>query len=88
VFSSVVEVAGVVDGADDSTCDEFKVEEDWPGATPLLLCPFVCSCRCKLSFFPCLVDGRLARLCNLLRKLGIAVMLRVTGMTGSTDAWE
>ena len=26
--ASVVDVAGVVEGVDDSTCDEFKVEDD------------------------------------------------------------
>ena len=63
---SVVDVAGVVDGVDEPTCDEFRVEDDWRCATPLPLAwsPFVWLPGYCLSSFPCLVEGRLLLRCN------------------------
>jgi len=43
--SSVVEVPGVVEGVDEPTCDEFRVEAEARWARPFLFClsaPFAC----------------------------------------------
>jgi hypothetical protein len=75
MFSSVVDVAGVVDGSDEPTCDESKVEEDARWATPFPFCPLA-SPGNKPSCFPFALDveGRLLRRCNLWNMEGISGM--------------
>lgn len=77
MFSSVVDVAGVVDGSDEPTCDEFKVEEDTRCATPFPLCPLVSPGYGPSCFpFALAVEGRLLLLCNLWNIEGMAGMLQ------------
>jgi hypothetical protein len=74
MLSSVVDVAGVVEGVGESTCDEFRVEEDTrrPAPLPLAGSPWYGS--------PCfsfvLGAGRLLRLCSLWNMEGIAGKLQ------------
>jgi hypothetical protein len=75
MFSSVVDVAGVVDGSDEPTCDEFKVEEDTRWATPFPFCPLA-SAGYGPSWVPFALDveGRLPLRCNLWKMEGITGM--------------
>jgi hypothetical protein len=69
----------VVDGVDEPTCDELRVDEEARCATALPFCLFV-SLRIRWSFFPFILGVlRLLLLCSLCRK---------EGMTGGTAAVE
>jgi hypothetical protein len=72
MFSSVVEVAGVVDGSEEPTCDEFKVEEDTRWAIPFPFWPLAWPGYGGSCFpFALEVEGRLLFRCNLWNMEGI-----------------
>jgi len=72
----VVEVAGVVEGVEESTWDEFKVEAEARCFKPLPLCPTVP----LLCLSPDL-DMRLLLLPRFLRKEGIVSVYYSAGIT-------
>lgn len=78
MISSVVDVAGVVDGSDDPICDESSVDVDMRG-TPL---PLVCWPGNVSWGFPFVfaVEGRLLRRCRRWKMEGmVALMVRESG---------
>jgi hypothetical protein len=72
--SSVVDVAGVVEGVGESTCDEFKVEVETRRPTPLPLGASPWYGSPCFSFV--LGAGRLLLLCSLWNMEGITGILQ------------
>jgi hypothetical protein len=75
MVSSVVEVAGVVDGSDEPTWEELNVEEDMRWETPF---PLVWFAGYGSSSFPfgLAVEGRLLLLCRRENMEGMMDVLR------------
>jgi hypothetical protein len=75
----VVDAAGVVDGVDEPTCDELRVEFDSRRATPLplVLWPLGWSTEYWLLSLPRLLNGRLLLRWSFSRKEGMAGVLRL-----------
>jgi hypothetical protein len=75
--SSVVDVAGVMEGSDEPTCDEFMVEDDLRWWTPLPFCAWTGSGWEDSSCLPLglAVEGRLALLCSLWKIEGMVNVL-------------
>lgn len=73
--SSDVEVAGVVDGVAEPTCEELKVDAETRCDKPLPFCPFAWPSANDLPCFPLALVLRLLFLRKVLRNEGMSAML-------------
>jgi hypothetical protein len=86
MLSSVVDVAGVVEGVGESTCEEFKVEDDTRRLAPLALAGSPGEGSSCLPFI--FSAGRLLLRCSLWNMEGMAGNGQCGVAEQSIEAWS